>query len=278
VTPAPFAYVRASSVAEATALLAEHGDDAKLLAGGHSLLPMMKIRLAAPEILVDIGRLDELRHVTRDGDLVRIGAAVRHAELVASDTVRQAVPLLARVAGHVGDPQVRHRGTIGGSLAHADPTADLPTAVLALDAKLVLTGPSGSRTVDAADFFTDYFTTALGDAELLTEVRVPVPGSEGYCYQKFVRRANDWAIVAVAVAGTRIALAGMDATPVRALAAENALATGADAAAAAELAADGTHPTSDLQADVDYRRHLARVLTHRALAEAHGVSERFSVQ
>lgn len=266
--PAPFDYARAESAGNALALLAEHGEEAKLLAGGHSLLPMMKLRLASPGVLIDVGHLDELRYVRREGEELAIGALTRHADLVGSDLVRQSVPLLARVAAHVGDPQVRHRGTIGGSLAHADPSADLPAAVLALDAELVVTGPSGERRVPAAEFFTGYFSTALAEDEMLTEIRVPVTGSEQHWYTKFVRRANDWAIVAVAVAGTRIALAGMGPTPLRAAAAEHALATGADAAAAGELADDGTDPVADMHADKDYRRHLARVLTRRALQSA----------
>ncbi len=266
--PAPFDYARAETAAEAVALLAEHGDEAKLLAGGHSLLPMMKLRLAAPTMLVDVGHLDELRYVHREGDTLAVGALTRHADLVGSDLVHQTVPLLARVASYVGDPQIRHRGTIGGSLAHADPSADLPAAALALDAEMVLTGPSGVRTVAAADFFTGYFSTVLADDEMLTEVRIPVTGAEQHWYEKFVRRANDWAIVAVAVAGTRIALAGMGPTPLRAAAAEQALSAGADAAAAGELADQGTDPVADLHADKDYRRHLARVLTRRALISA----------
>ena len=266
--PAPFDYVRAASADEAVALLAEHGDEAKLLAGGHSLLPMMKLRLASPAVLVDVGHLEELRYVRREDDTLAVGALSRHADLVGSDLVHQTVPLLARVAAHVGDPQVRHRGTIGGSLAHADPSADLPAAVLALDAELVVRGPSDERRMPAADFFTGYFSTVLDEDEMVTEIRIPVTGSEQHHYEKFVRRANDWAIVAVAVAGTRIALAGMGPTPLRASAAERALATGADAAGAAELAAEGTEPTADMHADKDYRRHLARVLTRRALESA----------
>ncbi len=268
--PAPFDYARATSAAEALSMLAEHGDEAKLLAGGHSLLPMMKLRLASPEFLVDVGHLDELRYVRLEDDQVAIGALTRHADLMGSDVVRQSVPLLGLVAGHVGDPQIRHRGTIGGSLAHADPSADLPAAVLALDARMVVRSPSGERTVDAADFFTGYFSTALGEDEMLTEIRIPVTGAEGYGYSKFVRRANDWAIVAVAVAGGRIALAGMGATPLRAAAAEQALSTGSDPAGAAELADQGTDPVADLHADKDYRRHLARVLTRRTLTAAAG--------
>ena len=266
--PAPFDYVRAGSAAEAVASLAEHGDEAKLLAGGHSLLPMMKLRLAAPSVLIDVGHLDELRYIRREDETLAIGALTRHADLVGSDLVHQTVPLLAQVASHVGDPQIRHRGTIGGSLAHSDPAADLPAAAVALDAELIVTGPSGTRTITAANFFTGYFSTALAEDEMLTEIRIPVTGAEQHWYEKFVRRANDWAIVAVAVAGTRIALAGMGPTPIRAAAAEHALSVGGDPAAAAELAAEDTDPVADLHADKDYRRHLARVLTRRALVSA----------
>jgi carbon-monoxide dehydrogenase medium subunit len=266
--PAPFDYVRAGSADEALALLTEHGDEAKLLAGGHSLLPMMRLRLAAPQVLVDLGHIDELRYVRREGEVLAVGALTRHADLVGSDLVHQTVPLLAQVASHVGDPQIRHRGTIGGSLAHADPSADLPAAVLALDAEMIVRGPAGERRVPAAEFFSGYFTTTLADDEMLAEIRIPVTGAEQHWYSKFVRRANDWAIVAVAVAGTRIALAGMGPTPLRAAAAEHALTAGADAAGAAELADEGTDPVADLHADKDYRRHLARVLTRRALESA----------
>jgi carbon-monoxide dehydrogenase medium subunit len=265
--PAPFDYRRASSPEEAVALLAEHGDEAKLLAGGHSLLPMMKLRLAAPALLVDVGHLDELRYIRRDGDELAVGALTRHADLVRSDVLHQSAPLLAQVAAHVGDPQVRHRGTIGGSLAHADPAGDLPAAVLALDAALVVRGPSGERRIGVDGFFTGYFSTALAEDEMLIEIRIPVT-TQPWAYQKFVRRANDWAIVAAAVAGDRVVLANMAPTPVRAPATEEALRSGASPADAAELAADGTDPVQDMHADRDYRRHLARVLTRRALQAA----------
>ncbi len=272
--PAPFDYIRASSAEHALALLAEHGAEAKLLAGGHSLLPLLGLRFAAPALLIDIGHLNGLRYIRRDGDVVTIGALTRHADLVTSDVVRQSVGLLSTVAAHVGDPQVRHRGTIGGSLVHADPAADLPAAVLALDADLVIQGPSGRRLIPAANFFSGYFTTDLAEDEMLTEIRIPATGRERHAYSKFVRRAGDWAIVAVAVAGTRIALAGMGPTPVRASAAEDALATGGDAAAAAELADAGTDPAADMHAEKDYRRHLARVLSRRALVAAGTASTR----
>jgi carbon-monoxide dehydrogenase medium subunit len=265
--PAPFDYVRATSVDDAIAALA--GGEARLLAGGQSLLPMMKLRLAAPERLIDVGGLAELRYIRRDGDVIAIGAATRYCEILASDVVRQSVPLLARVTARIGDAQVRYRGTIGGSLAHADPAADLPAVVLALDADLVMSGSDGPRTVAASEFFVDHFTTCLVDDEMLTEVRIPVTGAEKCWYQRFSGRSTAWPIVAVAVAGTRIALAGMGTTPLRALASEDVLASGGDFAAAAELAAHGTSPVGDAQADADYRRHLARVLTLRALTAAH---------
>ncbi len=263
--PAPFEYVAAQSPDHVLELLGEHGDDAKILAGGHSLLPMMKLRLAAPEVLIDIGRLTELSGITSENGELIIGATTRHAELAASELIREQAPLLAHAAGLVGDPQIRHRGTIGGSLAHADPAADLPMALVALGGSVELTGPGGVRSVSADDFFTGYFETALKDDELLTGVRVPARAGQPWGYQKFVRRANDWAIVGVAAVDGRIALANMGPVPLRATAAEEALAGGASVAEAAELAAEGTSPGEDIHADRDYRRHLARVLTRRAL-------------
>jgi aerobic carbon-monoxide dehydrogenase medium subunit len=265
VIPAPFDYVAASSVAHALDLLGEHGEEAKLLAGGHSLLPMMKLRLAAPEVLIDIGRLTELTGITVSGDLLVIGAMTRHAELAAAPLVRDGAPLLAHAAAQVGDPQIRHRGTIGGSLAHGDPAADLPMALVALGGSVELRGPGGTRTVAADDFFTGYFETALAPDELLTAIRVPRAPGQPWGYQKFTRRANDWAIVGAAAAGGRIALANMGPVPIRAVATEQALADGADPAQAAELAAEGTSPGEDIHADRGFRQHLARVLTRRAL-------------
>ena len=263
--PAPFDYVAATSATHALDLLAEHGDDAKLLAGGHSLLPMMKLRLAMPEVLIDIGPLEELAGIAVDGDELAIGAMTRHADLAASALVREGAPLLAHAAGLVGDPQIRHRGTIGGSLAHGDPAADLPMALVALGGRVELRSPSGTRSVGADDFFAGYFETALGEDELLTTVRVPRRPGLPWGYQKFTRRANDWAIVGAAATGGRIALANMGPVPVRALAAEQALAAGASPAEAAALAAEGTSPGEDIHADRAYRQHLARVLTRRAL-------------
>jgi aerobic carbon-monoxide dehydrogenase medium subunit len=265
VIPAPFDYVAARSTAHALDLLAEHGDDAKLLAGGHSLLPMMKLRLAMPEVLIDIGQVPELAGIAVDGDELVIGATTRHADLAGSALVREGAPLLAHAAGLVGDPQIRHRGTIGGSLAHGDPAADLPMALVALGGRVELRGPSGTRSVGADDFFAGYFETALGEDELLTAVRVPRRPGLPWGYQKFTRRANDWAIVGAAATGGRIALANMGPVPVRALAAEQALAGGASPAEAAGLAAEGTSPGEDIHADRAYRQHLARVLTRRAL-------------
>jgi len=268
--PAPFEYVAAESPAQALALLAEHGDDAKLLAGGHSLLPMMKLRLATPAVLIDIGRLGELAGVSADNGELVIGATTRHADLAAAELVRSQAPLLAYAAAQVGDPQIRHRGTIGGSLAHADPAADLPMALVALGGSVEVAGPDGTRVVAADDFFQGFFETVMQPDEMLTAVRVPRMPGVPWGYQKFVRRANDWAIVGVAAVDGRIALANMGPRPLRATAAEQALADGASAAEAAALAADGTSPGEDMHADREYRRHLARVLTRRALEHQTG--------
>jgi len=269
--PAAFDYVRAESAQEAISLLERHGDDAKLLAGGHSLIPLMKLRLASPAVLIDIARVRDLSYVNDAGDHIAIGALTRHRDLEISGLLRTEVPLLAHVAGLVGDPQVRHRGTLGGSLAHGDPASDLPAAVLALGGTLVARGPRGDREIAATDFFTGFLETALAPDELLVEVRVPkVPGG-GWSYQKFNRRALDWAIVGVAAVRngtTGVALVNMAATPLRATGVEAALAAGASAAEAAEAAADGTEPPTDLNAGPEYRRHLAKVLVGRALAEA----------
>jgi carbon-monoxide dehydrogenase medium subunit len=263
--PAKFDYVAAESAAHAIDLLGQHGDDAKVLAGGHSLLPMMKLRLAAPEILIDIARASGLSGISLDGDEIVVGATTRHADLASSELVRTEAPLLTHAASLVGDPQIRHRGTIGGSLAHADPAADLPMALVVLGGAVDISGPNGTRRVAADDFFTGFFETAIAEGELLTAVRVPRQPGVPWGYQKFVRRANDWAIVGAAAINGRIALANMGSTPLRAGAAEQALAGGASAAEAAEFAADGTSPGEDIHADRDFRRHLARVLTRRAL-------------
>jgi carbon-monoxide dehydrogenase medium subunit len=272
VIPAAFDYVRAGSAAEAIALLGEHGDDAKLLAGGHSLLPLMKLRLATPSVLVDIGRVSDLSYIRAEGDEVRIGALTRHCEVETSDVLATEVPLLAYVAAQVGDPQVRHRGTIGGSIAHGDAASDLPAAVLALGGSLVLQGPGGERVVSADDFFVGFLETALAPDELLTEIRVPRMPGAGWSYQKFVKRAADWAIVGAAVVRggghTGVGLVNMASVPLRAAAVEAALAGGASAADAASHAADDAEPSADIHATVEYRQHLARVLVRRGLEEA----------
>jgi aerobic carbon-monoxide dehydrogenase medium subunit len=267
VIPAPFSYRRAASADEALGLADEHGEDAKFLAGGHSLLPLMKLRLALPEVVIDIGRLTDLRYIRDAGEHIAVGALTRHHDLEHSGLLARELPLLAHAAGQVGDPQVRHRGTIGGSLAHADPASDLPAVVLALDATLVARGPDGSREIPAAEFFSGLFETALEPAELLTEIRIPRQAA-GWSFQKFTRRAIDWAIVGVAVQGGRVALVNMAETPVRAAAAEAALAQGASPGEAAALAAEGTSAASDINASREYREHLARVLVARALEEA----------
>jgi len=270
--PAPFDYVRADSYDAAAAALGEHGDEAKLLAGGQSLLPLMKLRLATPAIVVDVSRASDLSYVRDDGGVLAIGALTRHCDLARSADVTAHAPLLAHAAGSVGDPQVRHRGTIGGSVAHADPSADIPTALLALGASYVVRGPGGSREVAAADFSTGFLETVLAPDEMLVEIRLPSARGETWGYEKFTRRAIDWATVAVAVqnrgAETSVALANMGSTVLRATATEAALASGAGAADAAAHADEGAEPAGDVTASADFRRHLARVLTKRALAAA----------
>ncbi len=270
--PAAFDYTLAESAEHAIQLIGEHGDEAKFLAGGHSLIPMMKFRLATPTVLVDVGRLDDLSYIRADNGHVAIGAMTRHEQLETSDVLAESCPMLKHVASLVGDPSVRHRGTLGGTMAHADPASDLPAAVLALGGTLVAQGPSGTREIAAADFFTGLFESALAPDEMLTEVRVPT-STGGWNYQKFNRRAQDWAIVGVAVAegGKGVSLVNMGMTPLRAGAVEAALAGGASAADAAEAAAEGAAPTSDNNADEAYRTHLAKALTRRAL-EAAGVA------
>jgi carbon-monoxide dehydrogenase medium subunit len=279
VIPAAFDYEVAESVDHAIALLGER-DDAKLLAGGHSLLPAMKLRLARPALLVDVGRLADLSYV-RDGEgHIAIGALTRHKDVASAALLREHCPIVAHTAGQVGDPQVRHRGTIGGSLAHGDPASDLPTVILALDGELVVRGSAGERTIPASAFFTGVFQTAIGSDEMLVEVRVPKLGSDtGWSYTKMSRRAQDWATVAVAAVVERsngsvgtasIALTNMGATPLRAKPAEDAIAAGGSIGDASTLASDGTEPSSDHSASADFRRHLARVLTRRALEEAAG--------
>jgi carbon-monoxide dehydrogenase medium subunit len=276
--PAEFDYVAPASLDEALAALAEGGEDAKLLAGGHSLIPLMKLRLAAPSLLVDLKHVGELRGISRENGSFRIGALTRHVD-VAGDP---SLGLAAKAAATIADPQVRNRGTLGGSLAHCDPASDLPAVVLAAEGSMTARGRDGERQIAAADFFEDYLTTSLGAGEILTDIRLPV--LEGYAssYQKFNRRQEDWAMVAVCVLlkragdGTcedvRIGLTHMGSVPLRARAAEEALRgqplDAASIRAAAEQAADGTEPPADLNASADYKRHLARVLCRRALEEA----------
>jgi carbon-monoxide dehydrogenase medium subunit len=268
--PVGFGYARPDSVDGALALLAEHGEEATVLAGGHSLLPVMKLRLAAPELVIDIGKLTELDYIRVDGDEVAIGAGTRHRTVETSDVLAAECPLLAAVARTVGDPQVRHRGTIGGSLAHADPASDLPAAVLALGGTIVLRSPRGQRQVSITGFYTGVFSSVKEPDELIVEVRVPRTGTAGWAYEKFTRRANDWAIVGVAVVDGRVGLVNMGSTPLRASATEAALADGASIEDAAALADQRTEPPADLAGTVEYRRHLARVLTRRALTTAAG--------
>lgn len=277
--PAPFEYARARSVADALGTLADGGDEARVIAGGHSLLPLMRLRLARPTLLVDIGRLDELRYVEADGDDLVIGSLTTHHELADSHELSEACPLLARTAAQIGDPQVRHRGTLGGSIAHADPASDLPAALLALDASIVVEGAAGTRDIPAGEFFVGPFTSALGPAELVTAVRVPRSGARG-AYVKFHRRAQDWAIVGVAalvepdgqaIGRASIALTNMGGRPIRAAAVEEALAGAHGEAAIAEAAArvgELEAPPSDEQASGEFRTHLAEVLIRRAVGAA----------
>ena len=277
--PLAFDYEVAESVDHAIELLEQHGDEAKLLAGGHSLLPIMKLRLAAPTVLVDLGRIDDLNYVSDEGDHLAIGAMTRHTDMERDSTLAEHCGLIAYTASLVGDPQVRHRGTIGGSISHGDAASDLPSALLALDANFVVKGPDGERTVAAGDFFEDYLQTTLAPDEVLTEIRVPKLNGAGWSYKKFNRRAQDWAVVGVAavversngsIGSARIGLTNMGSTPLRATAAENAL-SGADSSQVAEATAsadEGTSPSSDIAASDEYRRHLARVLSRRAVEEA----------
>jgi aerobic carbon-monoxide dehydrogenase medium subunit len=278
VITAPFDYEAPDSLDAAVQLLRQGGEDAKVIAGGHSLLPLMKLRLATPTLLVDIRRLPGLRHVERENGSWRIGALTRHADL----QVEPALGVVQEAASLIADQQVRNRGTIGGSLAHGDPASDLPTVVLAMEGEVSAHGPNGLRTIPATELFQDYLTTALAPDEVLTEVRLPAMDDWGYGYEKFTRRAEDWAMVGVcalvkkAADGScedvRIGLTHMGATPVRARAAEDALRGGAldegAIRAAAERADEGTDPPADANASTDYKRHLARVLTRRALEKA----------
>ena len=279
--PAAFDYKAPTSVDEALQLLAEGGDDAKIIGGGQSLLPVMKLRLAAPELLIDLAKIDSLKGIRDDGDAIVIGAMTPHFEVVGDPLVVEHASLIARCVETVADPQVRHRGTIGGACAHADPASDIPAPMLALDAEFVIAGPGGQRRVAAADFFQDLFTTALGEDEILVEVRGPKYTGWGSAYEKFVRVAQQWAIAGVAatvrtdsgtIAEARLALTNMGPTPVRARAAEQALAGVAlepDAVAGALASiADGTAPPTDINGDPEYRRHLVSVLGRRAVLAA----------
>ncbi|MCZ2823223.1 MULTISPECIES: FAD binding domain-containing protein [unclassified Modestobacter] len=283
--PAPFAYARPSTIEEALQAIADGGEDVKVLAGGQSLIPVMRLRLAAPETLVDLTRVAELRGVREDGDMLVIGAMTTHADVLTDPLLAQYGQLIVQATETVADRQVRRRGTFGGALAHADPAGDLPAVALALDAEFVLAGPGGRRTVPAAEFFVDYLTTALEEGELLVEIRVPKLGEGwGVRYEKFNRVVQAWSIVAVAaavrreggrIAEARIGLTNMGPTPLRASATEAAL-VGVDVSletvtAAAAQAAEGTSPSNDLNAQADYRQHLAQVLTRRAVAAAAGL-------
>jgi aerobic carbon-monoxide dehydrogenase medium subunit len=280
--PASFEYHRAATIPEAIALLTQYGDDAKVLAGGHSLLPVMKLRFAAPAHLVDIARIPGLAGIAADGATIRIGAATRHADVASSSLIRSKVTVLAEAAGHIGDALVRNMGTIGGSLAHADPAADLPAVMLALGATLVVTGPSGTRDVAADDFFTDVFTTALRPGELLTEIRVPTGAAgDGGAYEKDPDPASGYAIVGIAaqlgvadgaIASARVAMTGLGPKAMRLTAAEGKLAgqgaIGATIDAAAAAAADGIVFVDDGKGSAAYKANLARVFTRRALTRA----------
>ncbi|WP_141014376.1 FAD binding domain-containing protein [Nocardioides sambongensis] len=281
--PASFEYVAPTSVEEALAALAEHGDEAKILAGGQSLLPVLRMRLNAPEWVIDLGRIESLRGIRDAGDHLAIGAMTTHHDVGHDPLVHQHALLISKAVTHLADAQVRHRGTFGGALAHADPAGDLGAPACALGARFVVQGPGGTRTVPAEEFFVDLFETAISDDEILTEVQVPKFDGWGASYEKFVRVAHQWPIVAVAatvrmegdtIAEARVGLTNMGSTPLRATAVEEALAgcaaTEEGVADAAALAAEGTEPPSDLNGDADYRRHLAGVLTRRAVLAAAG--------
>jgi carbon-monoxide dehydrogenase medium subunit len=282
--PAAFDYVRAQTIDEAVSTLAQHGDEAKVLAGGQSLVPLLRLRLAYPSVVIDLGRIDELRGVRDDGDAVVIGAMTTHYDVIHDPLVREHLPVLAHATEMIGDAQVRNRGTFGGALAHADPAGDLPAVALALDAEMLVRGPRGERHIHAAHFFVDYLESALEQDEILVAVRVPkLTGHWGYDYQKFHRVAQAWAIVGAcavvrrdngSIAEARVGLTNMGATPVRAAGVELALqgvdVHGGEIREAADQAAEGTEPPADLHAQSDYRRHLARVLTRRAVEHAIG--------
>jgi carbon-monoxide dehydrogenase medium subunit len=272
VIPAPFDYKRASSAAEAISLISEYGEDAKFLAGGHSLLPLMKLRLASPAVLIDIARITDLSYIKDAGDHIAIGALTRHHDVEYSSVLKQHVPLLAHAAGFVGDPQIRHRGTIGGSIAHADPASDLPATTLALGATYVVQGPNGTREIAASNFYKGFLESDLAADEMLTEIRIPKMNGAGWSFQKFNRRAQDWAIVGVAAwrrgSESGVALVNMDNTPVLATSVSAALASGGSIADASQKAATEAHPSGDNNATAEYRTHLAKVLVRRALETA----------
>jgi len=277
VIPASFDYEVAESVEAALAALEADGD-AKLLAGGHSLIPAMKLRLSRPSKLVDIGRLGELAYVRDAGTHVAVGALTTHAAVAAASLLEEHCPIVSYTAGQIGDPQVRHRGTLGGTTAHGDPASDMPAVLLALGADLVVTGKGGERVVPATEFFTGVFTTAVGAGEMLTEIRVPKLGdATGWAYLKANRRAQDWATVGVAalvhrdngaIASASVGLVNMGGTPLRAKATEAALASGASLADAAAVVGEGAEPPSDHAGSSEYRAHLATVITRRALEQA----------
>lgn len=281
--PSKFDYVRPTSVADAITALVQGGDDAKILGGGQSLIPVLRLRLAAPSVLVDLGGIPELRGIRDEGDRIAIGAMTVYHDIVRDDLVQQHVMLLAQATQTVADSQVRHLGTLGGSLAHADPAGDLGAVALALDAEFVIAGASGTRTVPAAEFFLDYFTTAIGEGEILTEIRFPRYTGWGSRYEKFNRTAQAWSMVAIAaaikvesgtIAAARVGLTNMGTTPIRATGVEQALigqpATADAVRVAAERVTEGTAAPSDADAAADYREHLARVLTGRAVLAAAG--------
>lgn len=281
--PSTFDFKAPGTVAEALALLADDTMDVKVLAGGQSLLPVLKLRMADPELVVSLAKIDELRGVHLDGETIVIGAMTRHADVATDAAIAEHAPLLTRAAGEIADPQVRHRGTIGGAVVHADPASDMPATLAALEAEMTIVGASGERTVPAAEFFVDFFTTVVEEDEILTSIRVPTYHGWGVGYQKFTRVAQQWPIVSVAamvrldgdsIAEARVALGNMDTVPIRASSVERALADSAitdeAVAAACTSAAAGTNPTDDLNGDATYRRHLATVLTRRAVLTAAG--------
>ncbi|QWC84095.1 xanthine dehydrogenase family protein subunit M [Nocardioidaceae bacterium] len=281
--PAPFDYAAPTSVADALSLLREHGDEAKILAGGQSLIPVLRLRLNAPSMVVDLGKIDTLRSITDDGDTITIGSMAPYADVLASELVAEHAAVLRHAVAEVADPQIRRRGTVGGALVHADPAGDVGAPAMCLDAEMLITGAGGDRSVSIHDFFEGFFTTAVGEDEILTGIRIPKLTGWGATYEKFVRVQHQWSICAVAatvkmdgdqIAEARIGLTNMGQTPMRATAVEEAL-VGGDVspervARAAAKAAEGTDPPSDLNGDADYRRHLATVLTRRAVLAAAG--------